>query len=35
MEFSSASKILILGGYAILDPSNKGISISTDIRFKS
>jgi phosphomevalonate kinase len=35
IKTSCASKILIMGGYAILDPKNIGISLSTNIRFYS
>ncbi len=33
--FSCASKILILGGYSILDSNNIGITLSTNIRFNA
>jgi phosphomevalonate kinase len=32
---SCTSKVLIMGGYAILDSKNIGISIGTNIRFFS
>jgi phosphomevalonate kinase len=32
---SCPSKVLIMGGYAILDPMCVGISLATDIKFSA